>query len=183
MLPLSKKEQVKFVKYGDEEQVREYLSKKNLCCDAEVALVERGDVDLVQFYMMYRRRFLCSDTQIALVKTKNVDLIRAFISVDVFDCETAEEEFVKLGNEELIKFYLENHLYPLCEEAEIELAKNGSAEVLKIYFRENMLWRSAEIELVKRGDDELIEHYLCRYNFGAEAQEELEKMKKIPRAE
>jgi hypothetical protein len=178
-VPLSKKEQVKFVKYGDEEQIREYLFKNPLCCDAEAALAERGDVGLLQFYMVHRRRFLCSDAQIALVKTKNVDLIRAFISVDVFDCETAEVEFVKFGNEELTGFYLEYQPYSLCEAAELELVKNGSAELLKTYFMEHFLWSSAQIELVKRGDAELIECYLCRYNFCAEAQEELKKMKAV----
>lgn len=139
--------------------IMKYTLKHHLSVEAEIALIKKGNLELIQSYLE-KNGFFCK-AMVEAVQSGNKQIITMMILQNYSWADEGQMALVKLADEEMLKLYLGSHSF--CEKAEAFMIESLSPEFVKSYIGEHSLQADAEIALVKRGNKELIEAYLRQY--------------------
>ncbi len=160
-----------FMANGAKETVERYVleGKEDICTQAVVFLLDRGDIDLSKAYI---NEFGINSAEQALFVQhgKNesiIALIQAFsLSSD------GERVLIKRGDNGLLKAYFQ--LYRLEPDTELELIQSDNAainEAVCFYLEEFQLSDDAEMALVKSGRRDWLDIYIAKHELLKEAEE------------
>ena len=140
------------------DQLFEYV-KVRLPNETEATFIRTASAGLVKRYLL---RFDLMDlAQIALVARGDHDLIMYFLRFYVFDSDLAITELAKRMNLEEIKACCERAA--LTAEAQVFIIEHGTPKLINWLISQNLLLKSAELALVKKGDHDAIMKYLERH--------------------
>ncbi len=137
--------------------IMKYTLHHHLSVKAEIALIKKGNLELIQSYLQR----ISNKAMIKAVQAENKPIIKMLILQNYSWPDEVQMALVKLADEEMLKLYLGSHSF--CEKAEAFMIESLSPEFVKSYIGEHSLQADAEVALVKRGNKELIEAYLRQY--------------------
>ena len=148
------------------ELIYKYVNNYKLSKKGEVALMQRGDVDLIIFYLR-NYYYIHEQAELTLLtmpkwkerahKDSGVQILNTLMH-DRFLSDDAEVALIKAGNRAMIAALIQQ--CGLFTKGQVALLKSGDEELIKFQILKHGLKEAAQLELVKLGNRDLLVFYL-----------------------
>ena len=152
------------------ELICKYVNNYKLSKKGEIALMQRGDADLIIFYLK-NYYYLHEQAVSALftmpkwkTKAHQASGVRIFknLTQSRLLSDAAEVALIKAGNRAMIAALIQQG--DLFTEGQVALLKSGDEELIKFQILKHGLKEAAQLELVKLGKTDWVLFYLERHS-------------------
>ena len=151
------------------ELIYKYVNNYKLSKKGEIALMQRGDADLIILYLR-NYYYIHKQAELTLLtmpkwKTKEhqasgVRILKDFTQSRLLS-DAAEVALIKTGNRAMIAALIQQG--GLFTKGQVALLKSGDEELIKFQILKHGLEAAAQLELVKLGKTDLVLFYLEKY--------------------